>query len=59
MNTQQPTDEQVFEDIPKFTASGGPVTKLMRWAFQMWVVCFLFMLVFTLLVYLAEKFQGG
>ena len=64
MNTNQlpaepPADDPVNDRLPRYSASGTPVTKLMRWAFQIWVICFLFTLVFTLMIYLIDKIRGG
>ncbi|WP_020469032.1 hypothetical protein [Zavarzinella formosa] len=62
MNTnlpaEPPADDPVNDPIPRYTASDTPVTKLTRWAFQIWVICFLFTLVFTLMIYLIDKFRG-
>jgi hypothetical protein len=38
--------------VPQFSASGRPNTRLDRVAFQVWVIMFLLVIVFTLIMYL-------
>lgn len=52
------TDDRVNDLLPRYDASGTPVTRMMRWAFQVWVIVFLFTLVFTLVVYLIDRVRG-
>ncbi len=58
-NATPPADDPVNDPLPRYTASGGPVTPMMRLAFRVWVILFLFILVFTLIIYLVDKIQGG
>jgi hypothetical protein len=46
------------DQVPAYTASGRPVTRGERVAFQIWVVCVLFTLVVTLVLFLIDKFRG-
>lgn len=55
-NTNPTTATPVPADpLPKYTASGAPVTRAYRIAFQVWVVCFLLTIVATLIFYLFDK----
>ena len=48
-----PDTEEILE--PRYTASGRPVTRGERRAFQIWVIFFLLTLVATLIMYLFDK----
>ena len=48
--TPAPVDE-----VPRYTASGQPVTRAYRIAFQVWVISVLLTLVVTLALYLFDK----
>lgn len=48
-----PAPEPVYPPVPQYSASGRPSTRSERIAFQVWVIMFLLVLVFTLLNYLA------
>jgi hypothetical protein len=51
-----PTPVPVHADeVPRYTASGAPVTRAYRIAFQVWVVSVLLTLVVTLALYLFDK----
>jgi len=43
------------DELPKYTASGVPVTRAYRIAFQIWILAVLLTLVVTLLLYLIDK----
>lgn len=43
------------DEIPRYTASGAPVTQGYRIAFQVWVISVLLTLVVTLALYLFDK----
>jgi len=47
-----PADDEVF---PRHSASAGPIRRLDRIAFQVWVVCVLLTLAVTLVLYLIDK----
>jgi hypothetical protein len=51
---QQPPADQV----PEHSASGRPVTRGERIAFQLWIVCVLLTLVVTLIFFLIDKIRG-
>lgn len=51
-----PTPEPPSDLVPAHTASGRPVTRGERIAFQVWVVCVLLTLVITLGLFLIDKF---
>ena len=62
MNSNQtviPADDPINDPLPRYSASEAPVTRMTRIAFQVWVICFLIMLVFTLMIYLIDKIQGN
>ena len=51
-----PTSAPVpVDEVPRYTASGAPVTRAYRIAFQVWVVSVLLTLVVTLALYLFDK----
>jgi len=50
--TPAPADDEVF---PRHSASEGPIRRLDRIAFQVWVVCVLLTLAVTLVLYLIDK----
>ena len=41
--------------VPRYSASGQPVTRAYRIAFQVWVTCVLLTVVITLSLYLFDK----
>ncbi len=43
------------DELPRYTASGAPVTRAYRIAFQVWVLSVLLTLVVTLALYLFDK----
>lgn len=45
----------VEASLPAYSASGVPVTRPYRVAFQIWVICFLLTIVVTLVFYLIDK----
>jgi len=47
-----PVPEPVYPPLPMYSASGRPNTRAERTAFQVWVVMFLLVIVFTLINYL-------
>lgn len=57
MNPSQPTASAPprTDELPHHTASGAPVTRAYRIAFQVWVVSVLLTLVVTLALYLFDK----
>ena len=59
LNIDPPAEDRIHDLLPRYNASDFPVTRFTRWAFQVWVICFLFTLIFTLGIYLIDKFQGG
>lgn len=59
LSVEAPVEDQMREALPCYSAGDFPVTRFTRWAFQLWVVCFLFTLVFTLIIYLIDKFMGS
>jgi hypothetical protein len=60
MTTPQSTPsanvEPAAQPIPRYTASGRPNTRSERIAFQIWVILFLLVIVFTLINYLIGRF---
>jgi hypothetical protein len=52
-----PAAEQPADTVPAYTASGRPVTRGERIAFQLWIVCTLLTLVVTLLFFLVDKIR--
>jgi len=54
-NVETPTPAPQDDSIPKYSASGQPVTRGYRIAFQIWVLCVLLTLVVTLALYLFDK----
>ena len=55
MTTNRPEVEPVTDPIPRYTASGAPVTWAQRFTFTLWVVFVLLTLVLTLVFYLIDK----
>jgi hypothetical protein len=53
--TPTTTPTPASDEIPRHSASGAPVTRAYRIAFQIWVVSVLLTLVVTLLLYLIDK----
>ncbi len=54
-NPQEPApavDESPYGPLPAYSASGRPATRADRIAFQVWIIMFLFIIVFTLVNYL-------
>jgi hypothetical protein len=47
--------DPIPDPLPKYSASGRPVTWAERFAFNLWILMFLFVLVITLIFYLADK----
>jgi hypothetical protein len=54
-NVETRTPAPQDDVIPKYSASGQPVTRGYRIAFQVWVLCVLLTLVVTLALYLFDK----
>ena len=50
--SNQPALEPAYPPVPQFSASGRPSTRADRIAFQVWVIMFLLVIVFTLIMYL-------
>jgi hypothetical protein len=50
--SNQPALESPYPPVPQFSASGRPSTRADRIAFQVWVIMFLLVIVFTLIMYL-------
>ncbi len=48
-----PPPEPSYPPLPQYSASGRPNTRADRIAFQIWVIMFLLVIVFTLINYLA------
>lgn len=55
MMTTKPEVEPTPDPIPRYSASGGPVTWAQRFTFTLWVICVLLTLVLTLVFYLIDK----
>jgi hypothetical protein len=53
--TNPPEPAPKADQIPRYTASGAPVTRADRIAFQVWLVCVLLTVVITLLLFLFDK----
>jgi len=53
--TNPPEPAPNAEPLPRYTASGAPVTRGDRIAFQVWLVCVLLTVVITLLLFLFDK----
>jgi hypothetical protein len=53
--TAQPSATEVNTPVPQRSASGEPVTRAYRIAFQVWVTCVLLTVVITLSLYLFDK----
>lgn len=51
-STPAPTPENPYPPLPQYTASGRPNTRADRIAFQIWIIMFLLVIVFTLINYL-------
>jgi hypothetical protein len=51
-----PNAEPAHESLPRYTASGRPNTRGERIAFQIWIIMFLLVIVFTLVNYLIGRF---
>jgi hypothetical protein len=48
--------EPAKEPLPRYSASGRPNTRGERIAFQIWIIMFLVVIVFTLINYLIGRF---
>jgi hypothetical protein len=55
--SNQPVSEQPepYPPLPQFSASGRPNTRAERIAFQVWIIMFLLVIMFTLINYLAMR----
>ena len=51
----QPIEPETSAPIPRYPASGQPVTRAYRIAFQVWVMCVLLTVVITLSLYMFDK----
>jgi hypothetical protein len=51
-NPPAPSPEAAYPPVPQYSASGRPNTRSERIAFQVWVIMFLLVIVFTLINYL-------
>ena len=56
-NNPQPVPAPAEEVFPRHSASEGPVRRMDRIAFQVWVVGVLLTLVITLVLYLYDKIK--
>lgn len=53
---QNPNAEPVNQPLPRYSASGRPNTRGERITFQIWIIMFLLVIVFTLINYLIGRF---
>jgi hypothetical protein len=51
-----PAPEPAYPPVPQYSASGRPNTRAERFAFEVWVIMFLLVIVFTLINYLVGWF---
>jgi hypothetical protein len=54
--TQPTANPEPESSLPRYSASGRPSTRGDRIAFQIWVIMFLLVIVFTLINYLIGRF---
>jgi hypothetical protein len=50
-----PQSEAPYPPLPQFSASGRPNTRTDRIAFQLWIIMFLLVIMFTLINYLVLR----
>lgn len=55
-NPQPQPQNASNESLPRYSASGRPNTRAERIAFQVWIIMFLLVIVFTLINYLIGRF---
>jgi hypothetical protein len=53
--SHEPVPEPAYPPLPQFSASGRPNTRADRFAFQLWIIMFLLVIVFTLIMYLVGR----
>lgn len=56
MAAPQNSPEPAKETLPRYSASGRPNTRGERIAFQIWILMFLLVIIFTLINYLIGRF---
>jgi len=54
-NGAPPQGENSYPQVPQYSASGRPNTKADQFAFRLWIVMFLIVILFTLINYLAMQ----
>ena len=55
-NNQPVSEQEPYPPLPQFSASGRPNTRAERVTFQIWIIMFLLVIMFTLINYLAMRF---